>query len=837
MPSRDSIVTTEADSLINLLNIKGEISLEEASKELNLPLKTVEDYANFFEEEGLLKINYKFTTPFLCVKKKEEKLPEIQFSFEPKKEGKEPEFIKDIKEEIELIKLKTKSGEFFFLKNVYPNILKMLKDMVNRKAISGASVQTTRMIKTLQDLEKEFHVASSAFSENNHNLAREKFEFLQRESERIYQGLSSQDISETFTDDAAKLVARTYDIMEKGDYDEAKRLYQSLEERYNNMPSDYQKRMNVLKEELIRLNSKLTENVKVKYTHDMKKGKEVIHSFMRSALHNLEQKHLAKAIQDFNKVKEIYYRLPDGYVDEKIELNEEILDAYGKISDERKAFLLEKFDSTSRIVTGKIDEIRAYLHKREFNKCIETYNLAIEYFNRLPDVNTPVKKNLKNYLMLVFERLSAAKLEFFNKHLRKDIEKIETLIRATRQSLMDNDLANSKKNYDDLMRVYKSIPEGYTHELAPTQARMNFLYKQFSQKLEVESKRRFNEQMDAIKGTLTFMQEEIKQERHEEALKVYEKVMILFNDLPRGYFNEKSDIQKEIVEMYEKMIRKLDDAVLKGAGQEIKDMYHTMLKSIILFYMHLEAKEIKLVESDYRHINMLLERLPFGILKKSDLIKKEIKKVNTEIFIVRMMKKIDDEIIAGRRGQAKVIWQETHKQFSQLNSSNPDVRTLFALFDSKLDDIERDASELREEISEEEQKIVAEYRKLPPTREELKKATMEAFTPPKKKEIMAIAPLTAIEEASMQKLSREKKEKLSKEFDELRKILETNVIDTIYSKKKAVLVNNRIELAKSLLRIEKFSRAKDLLEEALGIDPNSNEVKLLLGSITNGKDN
>jgi len=70
-------ITTAVDSLVNLVNSKKRISLEDVSKELGIPEHILNEWATFLEEEGVLVIEYKFTTPFLLAKiKKEENLKE-----------------------------------------------------------------------------------------------------------------------------------------------------------------------------------------------------------------------------------------------------------------------------------------------------------------------------------------------------------------------------------------------------------------------------------------------------------------------------------------------------------------------------------------------------------------------------------------------------------------------------------------------------------------------------------------------------------------------------------------------------------------------------------------
>lgn len=58
-------ITTSVDSLVTLVKKKGRISVEDAAKELGLSAEVIMEWANFLEEDKIIFIDYKITTPFL----------------------------------------------------------------------------------------------------------------------------------------------------------------------------------------------------------------------------------------------------------------------------------------------------------------------------------------------------------------------------------------------------------------------------------------------------------------------------------------------------------------------------------------------------------------------------------------------------------------------------------------------------------------------------------------------------------------------------------------------------------------------------------------------------
>lgn len=113
-----SIIETGVDRLVNLVKQRGMISVEDAAKELSVSYNTVEEWADFLEEEGIISLEYKFTKPFLVERKLSKKdIESKQKEFACKKDvfvrkaettlsflDKEAERLKNIKSEFDQLK-------------------------------------------------------------------------------------------------------------------------------------------------------------------------------------------------------------------------------------------------------------------------------------------------------------------------------------------------------------------------------------------------------------------------------------------------------------------------------------------------------------------------------------------------------------------------------------------------------------------------------------------------------------------------------------------------------------------------------------------------------------
>ena len=61
-------ITTAVDSLVKFVKENKKVSLNDAAVKLKIPETILSEWASFLEQEGILEIEYKFTTPFLIAK-------------------------------------------------------------------------------------------------------------------------------------------------------------------------------------------------------------------------------------------------------------------------------------------------------------------------------------------------------------------------------------------------------------------------------------------------------------------------------------------------------------------------------------------------------------------------------------------------------------------------------------------------------------------------------------------------------------------------------------------------------------------------------------------------
>lgn len=129
----DRVVTTDVDRLISLVELKKEISIDDAAKQLGVSSKTIESLGDMLEEEGIIHIKYKFTTPYLMYEKPKSKegMPQSE---------EEEMFIEDeldMKKEF-FSKAKARGADDMKAKMLWGEYAKRYKDFMKKQFLSKA---------------------------------------------------------------------------------------------------------------------------------------------------------------------------------------------------------------------------------------------------------------------------------------------------------------------------------------------------------------------------------------------------------------------------------------------------------------------------------------------------------------------------------------------------------------------------------------------------------------------------------------------------------------------------------------------------------------------------
>lgn len=330
----DELISTGVDQLINVVFNKKRVKLEDVANELGISQNVILEWVKILEDEGLIKVEYSFTTPFLVW---------------AGQDFKEPENIKDVKSE----------------RN---NLMDEVEGLINKVTGELKSVkENKKKLKTLMDQISTFDVNVSKASTNlssirknvteNSDSIRKLIDSVEEESKEFDSKYTSykeklNSVSGSFKDDSSKVkdLIKNYEI-HKSKLDG---ILLSLNSQLDNL----NERINELNE----MSSSIDEKVK--------SYKELESSFNDEFIEDFNT--------DFNKIGKEYNVIKEG-INERLNEMKDALES------------IESFTST-------IDELEGKLNEDVITKRYTEVNNLFEMLNGLENDEEQINKKMNTLL-------------------------------------------------------------------------------------------------------------------------------------------------------------------------------------------------------------------------------------------------------------------------------------------------------------------------------------------------------------------------------------------------------------------------------------------------------
>lgn len=190
---KQGTITTGVDNLVSLVADKKKISISEAAKTLGVPRELIEEWTDFLEEKGVIRLEYSFTTPYLHFREADAKTVERNTRmFTTKKES----FVRQIDATLQFIekhaagldKVKEQfdkiNAELEGKVHAIRDELKELDrfDALKRELGSDLSAQYDQFRKRMEKIEQRIHEREEAYDQLIAGIEREERSLEGRES-------------------------------------------------------------------------------------------------------------------------------------------------------------------------------------------------------------------------------------------------------------------------------------------------------------------------------------------------------------------------------------------------------------------------------------------------------------------------------------------------------------------------------------------------------------------------------------------------------------------------------------------------------------------------------
>ncbi len=554
-------IKTGADRLLELVKKSKEIATAAAAKELGVGIQTIDAWANFLEEDGLVTIKYKFTTPYVTV-------PEV-----PKAQQRK-QAVGPSEEGIELTQLKTElngmqnilskakeeqtAGEFSMLKQTYAMLLDKIK-ATHDKLATQAEIDPQKKVKLnelMASLDRELmaaigHASEGRFDQANYSYSKlyEQAQLAIEELNKLYdQIIMLQSIQAT--KDYKDLLGKAYELLQEGKVEEAEDLYEKLNFAHQNLAKEFIEKKRQMEDDLVKLNKDLAKNFEQLNLEKLKKARERITALLNVGNKILRQGEFDTAEPYYLAIKHEYDILPPGFIGEKKEMQEKVLTFYSALAKQREKAIMQKFDRAARQIDALVKQTQETLKDYGVEPAVQMYKQVKQIYSSLPAGFLKEKAALQERIVPLHTSITSLYTQESLNALKTKSAEIATMLVTMNTHTAKGELKEAAAEYETLKQLYRKMPKGFLHEETTLQEGIVQAYEAYLRKAKRMETSSSSSTISSVTRFLEEAEGQVKRRDFDSANRTYAKIMALYGTLPAGFAMQKARIRENILRLY-----------------------------------------------------------------------------------------------------------------------------------------------------------------------------------------------------------------------------------------------------------------------------------------------
>lgn len=720
--SKPQEIRTGADKLLDLVRNSKEVAMSEAAKQLGVPPKTIESWANFLEEDGSVMIRYKFTTPYISVPETQgPKVKSRKSLFGGKAETAESGGSEAESEDgfgagkAEVIELKTavdevrrlftkaigekNAGEFGLLKETYSEVLTKLKS-VNDKVASQAELTPQKKValnEAFKELDNLFQEASDYVVKGQFDKASISYSKLYAQAQKLSEEINQlyeqvimrQTIEET--KDYKDMLGKAYQLMSEGKVEEAKRLYERLKFTHENLAKEFVTKKLQMEEDLVKLVKDLAKRVDELNLAKLNEQSRRITGLLTAGNQFLKKGELGTAESYYLAIKHEYTLLPRGFAKEKKELQQEILDFYSLLSRQREKVMKKKFDYSVSQILSIVKETQGLVKENRIDGAIQLYKQIKQLYNKLPQGFLEEKAELQEKVLSLYAILTSIYTQDLLGRLKSKSAEILTLLKAMESNTEKGELKEAEEMYERIKLLYKDVPKGFLHEETTLQNEIVRVYENYLNKAKQMEDSSSSLILSVITRLLEVAEGQLSKNDYEGANNTYLKLIGYYNTLPTGFIMQKTQVRERILRVYKILLSKTSEGkpleawqASAQAKQPGSAATNEILNIIVNVHTAIAQRRFEFLNEGVPRLYALAGKLP-NLAKTNPRIFSRIADFKGELELCNRVSSLPKLFESGQLRQLKYALDFIRLQKEALKKKCPEDKELFGYASSQHD--------------------------------------------------------------------------------------------------------------------------------------------------------
>ena len=565
MPGKMQSVSTGADRLYNLVQDLKEISFQNAAKKLGIPVSTIEAWATFLQEDNLLAVKYKFTTPYLVLpaaNKKKKATRVLKAEDKPFVHKVEEAEIRSnfdrIRKDLRSVSEDLNKGEFGVLDGLEKEICKLLKRTVQfiQQGTNASPQAKSDLAEHLDAIEKKIRNAAELLKQKKFDQASNVYFDSHSHMNELLKKTESEfgEHEQASVDDKfiRELFTKTYDLLDQDKADEAVETYDKAMNVFAALSEKIRTEKSELQENIVKLNRDLALRTNDIRSRQMAKDERIIRELIKGSYDSIKNKKFVAAKAYYLEIAKVFSSLPVGFEKEKRKIKRDVLRVFEKISKDRETNLKKSFDSIAK----QIHKFLAASDKNfnDLKSVISAYKQIQNLYAILPAGF--IKEKMDIYAKIIaLHNAIMQRLEYFAENvMNKRTVQIMRLLNDMKRSVDSNDLDAAAYSYTLLNGIFATLPRGFIERKTEIQERIIDVYEAFLEKKDNVKKEKVYTTVRDIEKLISEAEKILSLNDYSKAYASYKKIKKCYMMLQPIKDSSRRSIRDKILIVYRRIL-------------------------------------------------------------------------------------------------------------------------------------------------------------------------------------------------------------------------------------------------------------------------------------------
>lgn len=578
----DLIITTDVDDLVEIVHVKKEISMSDAAKDLKVSLSTIEAWAGFLEEEGIIAIKYKLTTPYLIEKStvaKDEATPSLpvakdfyaQSDERPTRELKLEVSTGPTKMEKKL-DLKPIEIGLELTKNLN-RLLDKAYDFIEKGDFDKAKQIYSLIKQDYEELPTDFIEMKRELEKNLTKLNKDLMINLHKESAHQAKLLTKLISSE---------IRRMKLALMQKDIKKAELIFKEVEQLYSRFPQGFVIKKTALQNQILDAYKSLVRHKHSILSRYVDTKSKVLEELVQQTKTYLNQNNLEKAFANYEKLRAIYNKIPKGFMQDRPALEQEIVQLLLQLMSNKHTYSANITSRNTQQINQLMSSTNALLARGEVLEANKQYKQLKKLYDELPAGFLSTKIALEEKILGLHQKLTSRLNREKVKKLNIGTKRINNLLKKAKLHLKASDPEIAEGVHREIEHIYSALPEGFLQHKTALKIQILDLYREILLKADQSILKSFDESADKkfkqVVHLIVRSHQFVENAEFEMLEPEYQKIMLLYGHLPYSLVQQKTKL-----------------------GQEVKK-----LQNLVNLYKH--AKQLDKLKNRPSELNLLLKQ-------------------------------------------------------------------------------------------------------------------------------------------------------------------------------------------------------------------------------------